>query len=368
MRDNIVKWMMDNIYFVSFIMFSALTLFLFLSPRMNARLEAPAPSLRLLRHLGATLVPEAAPKKSRKHAAQVRSQRVKTPPPPLKPKRLKHYREIYLGWLLEKIDWLLYDKLKLLPNARTGRRVNYFMMLFIVSVLLIGIKLLRSSELLAIFDYRYEASTRGQLWLFFLGMPVCMSALALPMVLVQKNREFYFDVVAMSLVMYMASFKIFVCGPLGCCLGISHSWGVYNERVDAVVFPIQWIEGSVGFVLVFLCILFMLFSKHYKPGRGCSFSAWSYAVPRFIIDYLRYRGPEFRETESIGILGLTMVQTACAAAVLVGIVWLFVLPLEKKLMDRLWNFSARHLQAAVSRSKWMIWRQRIVEMEGGNTA
>jgi len=69
------------------------------------RAEAPAPALRLLAQW---------------------AQAAQAPARPTKTKR-------GISWLLMKMDWLLYEKLKLLPDTHTGRRLNFFPALCILA-------------------------------------------------------------------------------------------------------------------------------------------------------------------------------------------------------------------------------------------
>ena len=83
---------------VLFILFGLVAVFYQVSRRMNARVEPAAYRPRRLQRMAQTLLA----KKSHTGIAR----------------------------LLQKTDWLLYEKLKLLPDARTGRRLNFFLMLY----------------------------------------------------------------------------------------------------------------------------------------------------------------------------------------------------------------------------------------------
>jgi len=84
----------ENFTILLFTIYNVVAAFFWLSRRMNARLDAVPPAKRLL--------PRLTVKQARK-----------------KPKLAK---------LLKAIDWLVYDKLKLLPDAGTGQRRNVFVM------------------------------------------------------------------------------------------------------------------------------------------------------------------------------------------------------------------------------------------------
>jgi len=293
-----------------------LAIFLLVSPRINARLEAAAPNTRYLQRLA--------------HALSI--------------EKSNNLQKIKKGliWLLKKVDWLFHEKLKLLPSVHTGRRVNFFLLFlaaFIVSVttdwvIFGGSKTYETNLAARQAEMALAMDVRSELWASFFLLLLSGMLIALPFFLVRKNREFYFDVLALFLLCWIAFDKLVNCWYWGCCFGIPWSRGFYNEIIETTVFPIQVLEFAVGFVLTIACVLYMLYAKTYRPGYGCTFCLLSYAIPRFFWDYLRYLGEGYRSVEINGIFGLTMVQVVCVIGVVIGIAWLFVLPLEKKLLDR----------------------------------
>jgi len=289
----------ENVYMympaITFTLFILLSIFLLFSRRMNARAETPVPD-RLLPRLN-QLLPAGKP-----------------------------------ALLLEKTDWLFHRKLKLLPDADTGRRLNAFMLLFAAWLAPKLIYSVSQSAALDILASLRDADSqvmhvRTELFSTFLHLMLYAVLSLLPFFLIRKNRELYFDVFALFVLLHMAMSK-FVCwsGP-GCCPGIPCSWGVYRELWQMTMFPVELLELSVGLLGAALCVLFMLRAKAYRPGRGCSFCLLWYSVSRFLAYYLRYHGEGLR----------LAVQIFCVAAAVLSIAWLFVLPLEKKLMDRLWK-------------------------------
>jgi len=301
--------------FVLCILLSALFL---VSRRMNTRMEAAAPASRLLQRLAGAL-----------------SKRKSSPANQM------------LAWLLRKIDLLLYDKLKLLPDTDTGRRLNFFLMMFAAWLVLYGTRWIRSSGAMYPIDVlRYTDSTqalqvRSELFGAFFLVTLCTVLLPLPFFLVRKNREFYFDLIALFTLLCVAVMRLY-CWRGGCCFGIPYSWGVFSQTLQATVFPVQLFEFICNVLGVAVCVLFMLRAKSYRQGRGCTFCMLWFTIPKFFFEFYRYH--ESTPAEKNGFFGLTMVQSVCVAGAALGVAWLFLLPLEKKLMDRFWLFFAGRLR------------------------
>jgi prolipoprotein diacylglyceryltransferase len=166
----------------------------------------------------------------------------------------------------------------------------------------------------------------------------------LPFFFARKNRGFYFDLYALYLLLVLSLTKFFVCWGIGCCFGVPSAWGIYNETLATTVFPVQFLEFAVGTLLAVGCILYMLYAKSYRPGRASALCILSFVVPRFFWDFLRYRGADYRHAEQNGVLGITMIQTACIAGTALLLVWLFMLPWLMKGMNRLWAFVENRLR------------------------
>lgn len=305
----------DHYTLTLFLSFFPLTVFFLTSHRMNARLEAATTGPQLLLRLSQTLVS-------------------KNPTGQQKAKKM-------LSLFLQKLNWLLADKLKFLPDVHTGRRTNFIWLLLAACMVMMGTNWIAhgSTAHEALVTLRYADASqarqiRTELWgvffLFFLSMVLFI----LPFLFARKNREFYLDVWVLFVLLHVSLQKLFNCWYWDCCFGIPWSGGVYNAVLETRVFPVQLAEFAVGLLLCAICILYMLYGRSYRPGYGCSVCLISYAVPRFFWDYLRYLGEGYRPVENFGIFGLTIVQTVCIAAVILGIAWLFVLPLEKKLLDK----------------------------------
>lgn len=366
-----LAWLNGHFAGALFVLLCLVTGFLLVSRRMNARVEAAAAAPRLLTQLSQSLAPKPAMQKKKGKAARYAVK---------KKGFLPEKARRRLAWLLEKTDWLVYDKLKLLPDARTGRRLNFFMMLLVCWMTSKAYALFADSALLYRFIARDNGMTQqsqldqnGLLRAFFLMLPYVL-AWALPFFFARRNREFYFDVLALGFLLCLSAIKLVICWGTGCCFGIPCARGVYNETLDATVFPVQLAEFGVGILCCALCVLFMLFAKSYRPGRGCSFCLLSYAATRFFWDYLRYQGERYRYAETNVIFGLSVVQVVCVAACALALVWLLVLPLEKKMMDRLWTEAARGLRGLAARvyfhprahprlSKWLKWNRAAAALE-----
>ncbi|MDR0530749.1 MAG: prolipoprotein diacylglyceryl transferase [Oscillospiraceae bacterium] len=325
----------QTIAFVLYVLFSVLFL---RSHRISARIDKVA-SARVLSRLAQILSPQ---KKSKTEEASTM--------PSLTKKKT-------FAWWLRFTDWLFYDKLKLLPSARTGQQLNFFLLLLISWVVARLNSWVGTTNIYGrwtqLRDQKQEASLLLQqsekLLVFSLQIIVLAFLLWLPFFfLLRKNREFYLDVGALFLLVDVSARKLAMCAHFGCCFGIPFSWGVYNKKLDTTVFPVQILEGCVGLACVVLCVLYLLFAKSYRPGRGCSLCLFFFLIPRFFWDFLRYRGDDYRSLEANTFFGLTSVQIVCVAGTLLGIIWLFLLPLEKKLMARLDDVLMRRLPKRLS--------------------
>lgn len=307
---------------ILFTLYSLASVFLLVSRRANARAEAPAPASRLLPQMAQALLSRKNPSKARRRLAR----------------------------LLVGTHQTAYGKLKLLPSAQSGRRLNLFVMLAAAWLSANCFTWLVTSETVKHFlSSRHNAIsnppvTSGIQTGFFLEQLFVILMTLLPLFLLRKNREFYFDVTALFVVLAFTCNKVLFCWRAGCCMGIPWARGVYNVTLDTKVFPVQFLEFGIGICIFAGGLLFMLFGKAYRPGRGCSYCLFSFMGARFFIEYLRYRGEDYRVWEMHGILGLTMAQTACLAAMLAAVAWLFLLPLEKKLVDRLQRLAAGGLR------------------------
>jgi len=336
---------------ITFVLLSLLSIFLLISRRIKARLEVAAPAPRLLPQL-AQAASVGKPNKARETSVR----------------------------LLKKADWVLYDKLKLFPDVNTEHRLSLLWMLFAAWLVVSFWKVLIKNEFVMSFWGKRAArmelaqQARPGLWIGFLLVILCSFLTMLPFFLTRRNREFYFDVLALFALFEFAMHRMFVCRVDECCFGIPWPWGFHNRTLNTTVFPVEPFEAGLQFLFFILCILYMLYAKTYRPGRACSFCLFSYAAPRFFWDYLRYRGEWHRYTEINGLFGLTMVQTLCIGLVLLSVAWLFLLPLEKKLMDKLLLFATIALQKLAVKiyfhpwfhpllSKHLAWCQNVVAME-----
>ena len=304
-------------------LFLLLSICFLISRRMNGRAEAPSSAPRLPPRLAQALLQEEEPSQKKQACAK---------------RLLRSY-------------WLVYDKLKLLPDARTGRRLNFFLLLLISwSVAFLVVRLDNNGAVPALMVIRnYNMAQAAQVpvavWNAFSHTLFYIIVFMLPFFFVRKNREFYLDFTALCYFTALTVFKL-SCWDSGCCFGIPSAWGVYNSILETTVFPVQIVEFAAGAAGVVFYILYMLFAASYRPGRGCSFCLFFYLASRFFADYLRYRGEGYRQAEASLFFGLTSVQIVCVAGAVVALGWLLVLPLWKKTMDQLLDFTARHLRAA----------------------
>jgi prolipoprotein diacylglyceryltransferase len=185
------------------------------------------------------------------------------------------------------------------------------------------------------------------MWFGTFIMPLTLWPLMLlPMVLLRKNRMLYLDFFALTGLLFMGFYKFFNCAQAGCCYGIPLSWGVYNNQLGTIVMPVQYFEAAFNFLGAVVCVLYLLFSRFYRPGRAVSFSLIWFAVVRFAADYFRYSAEGYRPDEKDGLFGLSMAQVTCVAAVLVCIAWLPLIRPVDKLLNKIANWVDNRLFAA----------------------
>jgi len=245
-------------------------------------------------------------------------------------------------------------RLRLLPDARTGQRSNFFLLLCAswlmarwgvwIHTIVDGIEYLRTLYALrgGIMTFDQSRWGVGNLWILDIVAWILFFSFVLPFFFTRKNREFYIDVVALCALLLTAVCKFLMCWPMGCCCGLPCAWGVYNHFAEATVFPLQLVEGAVSLLTYVIGVLFMLYAKSYKPGRGAALCLIFYAAPRFVWEFFRYKGEAYWAGEANGLFGLSMMQVICAALCVLAVAWwIWLLPLEQKLMDRFWRFADR---------------------------
>jgi len=321
-----------------FALFIPLMVFLLVSRRLNARAEAAASAPRRLPQLAQAL--SHLPEQSNVFFFLIKKM------------------ERPLAWLLRKLDWLMYDKLKLLPDVRTGRRLNFFIMLLVAWMAANSHRWAISSKTInLLMDMRNGGLLQDQtlsgafgvvLKLFFMCL-LYVFLLMLPFFIARKNRELYLDILALMVLIVLGSIKVVYCWADGCCFGVPFRWGVYSPDLGTTVFPVQLLECAFYVLGAFLCMLYILYAKSYRPGRGCSFCMIAFMVSRFYSETLRYHGEAYRLTDTGKIFGLNMVQIICLIGCILAFAWMILLPLEQKLMDRFRLFVVGRLRKLAGR-------------------
>lgn len=106
-----------------------------------------------------------------------------------------------------------------------------------------------------------------------------------------------------------------VCPLVGCCHGYEYENGIWNPYLETYVFPNQWIECMVAF-LIFLIILFLAKKENYSSsGRLFPIFLILFGSTRFFLEFLRNNEKLF-----FGISGLAL---HAAFMAVVGTIWLF---------------------------------------------
>lgn len=105
----------------------------------------------------------------------------------------------------------------------------------------------------------------------------------------------------------------------GCCWGIECSFGFYNKRFEAEMFPSPLFEFIVLLIIILIGFRYTFKSKRYIPGAVYPITTILYASTRFIFEFFRY----YRiEAERHIILGMTFWQFISILAIILSVVWL----------------------------------------------
>ncbi|MDR1735009.1 MAG: hypothetical protein LBR73_09060 [Oscillospiraceae bacterium] len=343
----------DFMLVVTFIVSATVFFFAVRSRRMNTRLQAP-PTHRPVMDFLKLHLPSAAQNLSEHNgkpqyynAIALVKEREKTASQgkPLSPAQAELYllrrnAVLFIAWATLAVErWVTKPavrKLRLLPAEDNRQRANVLLAVLVcVCGSIVVAAYNQSAFVMRLGTARgSEEVMTWALWSGFLGTIGIALFTIVPFLLVKKNRLLYFDIAGAYMVLMMSFFKFFICADQGCCQGIPWEGGVYNEMVKAEVFPIQVVEGFAWLLGFMICVAVML-SRKYKPGTGCAVAACSYAIPRFFSDNYRYRTGSYHTAETHGIFGLSIVQNVCIIAVLLSIAWLLLLPVEKKILDRI---------------------------------
>lgn len=110
----------------------------------------------------------------------------------------------------------------------------------------------------------------------------------------------------------------------GCCFGIECTWGVYSNRVDATVFPVQLFESVTLFLILVGCH-HLKRKKFYRRGMAYPITAILYCLSRFVFEYFRYYNPVLRNL----VFGVTLWQSLCIVVIFVSIISLVFLYKEE---------------------------------------
>ncbi len=166
-----------------------------------------------------------------------------------------------------------------------------------------------------------EGGSRVAIYGALIFTPVFMIGTALA--LKQPWRK-VMDMLAPGIFIILTCAK-FGCFMDGCCHGIECSFGVYNPRVEAVVFPSQIFEVVTMLLVVAFCFYYAFKSKKFISGAVYPVTAIFYSITRFCWEFLRYYPSE--EARHI-VFGLTFWQFCCLLTIVLSIVWIILLKAE----------------------------------------
>lgn len=105
------------------------------------------------------------------------------------------------------------------------------------------------------------------------------------------------------------------CVFTGCCYGYAVPWGIWNIRVNEYLFPIQWVESVVSF-LIFLFLMRKAEKDNYN-GNGTIYALFLvlFGVTRFFLEFLRDNNKLF--------FGISDLAFHAAFMVVIGVLFLY---------------------------------------------
>lgn len=106
----------------------------------------------------------------------------------------------------------------------------------------------------------------------------------------------------------------------GCCHGIECSWGVYSDKIEATVFPVQLFEAFTSILILVICY-FLKRTRFYRRGMAYPLNALLYCVARFGYEFLRYYTTELRHL----FFGITLWQGLCILVIISSLISLLIL-------------------------------------------
>lgn len=247
-------------------------------------------------------------------------------------------RADYMRTIFKDIGWFLREKLRLFPSAATGVYVNTLAAVVLAGSYRFLYNLYMDNQSLTGYTYYDDpemiSSAAEQLsMLFSFIFPLLLCGAFFLFFIFLGNREVYFDFFGIEYLLFIALYKSLQCAYYDCCFGIPSTWGVFNSYLEGTAFPIQYFESASALLGVVICVAFMLFAKAYRPGRVLILSLAWFSLCRFVAEFFRYHGPEYRPNAARNMWGLSVIHWVCIIAFIAAIAALFLLPLEKKLLD-----------------------------------
>ena len=113
------------------------------------------------------------------------------------------------------------------------------------------------------------------------------------------------------------------CPFEGCCRGYACDWGIWNSVTEGKVFPIQWLECFVAFLIFLGLVRYVKRSGKQGTGRVFFWLLVSFGSTRFLLEFLRNNTKVF--------WGISNLALHAAFMTVVGLVGFWVLShLEEK--------------------------------------
>lgn len=100
------------------------------------------------------------------------------------------------------------------------------------------------------------------------------------------------------------------CAAYGCCYGIDFLYGIHSRFSDSLVFPVQFTESLMCFLLFFL-MYFLVTKEKCRKGTAYPVSLFLYGILRFFVEFLRHYTPE----EKTYFFGINFWQLVCIISI-----------------------------------------------------
>lgn len=139
--------------------------------------------------------------------------------------------------------------------------------------------------------------------------------------LLKEKTSIVLDCMAPSIPVYHAMVRI-GCIFTGCCYGYPCAWGIWNQRFDYKVFPIQLMETMVLLLIMLLLIRYAQKRNWQTNGRVYPILLMLVGIARFILEF-------FWDNKKL-FWGISELALSALFAAFVGAIWYYILIRKEK--------------------------------------